>query len=86
MQLLAEISFKWQNMIDAQGPMRAIVGMGIVFTALAFISAFIAVLPYLVGSEANPPKTPSSTPRTDTDDSALAAAIGFVLHAEKENK
>lgn len=86
MHLLAEISFNWQNMIDAEGPMQAVVGMSIVFLALAVISLFIAVLPYLLRAEKEAASTAAAPRSAAGDEAAIAAAIGFVLHTEKENK
>ena len=86
-------SFDMQNIIDAQGLNLSITGMTIVFTALTLISIAIALLPKVLqllagilpaagghhGQPAAAPTKPAvSTPATD--DHAIVAAIGYVLH------
>jgi len=71
------------------GPVVAIVGLMIVFTALIILSLFIAALPYLlqqlsvIWPEVSEPSGRHGHPESQVaDDSSVLAAIGFVLHTE----
>ena len=72
----------------AQGLDLAFAGMSIVFTALVLVSVFIAVLPRILAA-INPyiPPAQLHTQNQDkeTDATAIAAAIGFALHARRQN-
>lgn len=84
-------SFDMQNVIDAQGVALSIAGMAIVFTALTLISIAIVLLPKVLQRlagilpaahhgqlTARPAK--AAAPAPTTDDTAIVAAIGYVLH------
>ena len=72
----------------AQGLDLAFVGMSIVFTALVLVSVFIAVLPRILAA-INPYIPPAQlhtqSQDKETDAAAIAAAIGFALHARRQN-
>ena len=70
----------------AQGLDLAFVGMSIVFTALVLVSVFIVVLPRIL-AVINPyiPPAQLHTQDKETDATAIAAAIGFALHAHRQN-
>ena len=71
-----------------QGLDLAFAGMSIVFTALVLVSVFIAVLPRILAA-INPYIPPAQlhtqSQDKETDDDAIAAAIGFALHARRQN-
>jgi Na+-transporting methylmalonyl-CoA/oxaloacetate decarboxylase gamma subunit len=73
----------------ANGLVVALVGLMIVFSALIFISLFIAALPHLLNKlaviwpEVDEPVTHHAHHESQVaDDNAVLAAIGFVLHTE----
>ena len=72
----------------AQGLDLAFVGMSIVFTALVLVSVFIVVLPRILAA-INPYIPPAQlhtqSQDKETDAAAIAAAIGFALHARRQN-
>lgn len=73
----------------AQGLDLAFVGMSIVFTALVLVSVFIVVLPRILAA-INPYIPPAqlhtqSHSKENDDAPAIAAAIGFALHARRQN-
>jgi len=85
------LHFSIQNITDGQGIELAIAGMLIVFTVLVLISMFIALLPKILRVVAQKyperethPATP--VPLGSTDDEAVLAAIGYVLHARIQGK
>jgi Na+-transporting methylmalonyl-CoA/oxaloacetate decarboxylase gamma subunit len=73
----------------ANGPVIAIVGLMIVFSALIMLSLFIAALPYLlqqlsvIWPEVNESAGHHGHPESHVaEDGSVLAAIGFVLHTE----
>tara|TARA_B110000495_G_C23000500_1_gene590376 strand:+ start:673 stop:1041 length:369 start_codon:yes stop_codon:yes gene_type:complete len=73
----------------ANGLVVALVGLMIVFSALIFISLFIAALPHLLNKlaviwpEVDEPVAHHAHHESQVaDDNAVLAAIGFVLHTE----
>lgn len=85
------MNFSMQNVIDGQGLEITIVGITIVFSALAMISLFIAALPrvltvldpYLPAAahehgHASPAVPPSG------EDERIVAAIGLALHHRQQ--
>ena len=87
----------FQNVLDADGIGIAITGMSIVFAGLVLISLFIASLPRLLGKvekevarkrAAKIARKEDRRPKTITDpiqlSDELRAAIGYVIHMEKE--
>jgi Na+-transporting methylmalonyl-CoA/oxaloacetate decarboxylase gamma subunit len=72
-----------QNVLNVQGFTVSIVGMLIVFTALSFISIFIALLPKMlvVLAKVFPEEHHHAVQKkkTSDDDDKLLAAIGFGL-------
>ena len=86
---MIEINLSVQNILDGHGIEIAIIGMLVVFTALALISAFISLLPYVlrVVNFIYPVKASSVLPeRSDTLNDEVLAAIGSVLHAAEIGK
>lgn len=77
-----------QNIVDNNGSSLAIVGMGIVFFALAFIALIIAVLPYFLKllDKIVPEKhvEPKVRVRTSSDDGAVIAAIASAIYKKKQ--
>lgn len=88
------MNFSYQNIIDGNGYEITLIGMLIVFLGLAFTSAFIALLPRLLGV-----KMPAGEKKPDDkatkgkqmpataslpDDELQAAAIAIALHLELE--
>ena len=77
----------WENVARYDGVPIAIAGIVVVFTVLLFISCFIAMLPRVLklipfaDSDRDPGQSASS-PRSQSGDAAIAAAIGFALHLE----
>ena len=72
----------------AQGLDLAFVGMSIVFTALVLVSIFIAVLPKILAAihpYIPPAQLHTQSHSRETDAPAIAAAIGFALHARRQN-
>ena len=72
----------------AQGLDLAFVGMSIVFTALVLVSIFIVVLPRIlavINPYIPPAQLHTQSPDKETDATAIAAAIGFALHARRQN-
>ena len=83
-------SFSYQNIIAGDGFELAFAGMTIVFTALVLVSIFIAVLPkVLVVLNRLIPEvhhhTAAPQQREASDETAVAAAIGFALHTQKQS-
>ena len=84
-------SFSYQNIIAGDGFELAFAGMTIVFTALVLVSIFIAVLPkVLVVLNRLIPEvhhhTAAPQQREASDETAVAAAIGFGLHTRKQSR
>jgi Na+-transporting methylmalonyl-CoA/oxaloacetate decarboxylase gamma subunit len=81
-----ELSFSYQNIIDGQGFSLAFAGMTIVFTALILVSAFTALLPKIlkVVNRRIPEVQHHPQKRKGSDEAAVAAAIGFALHARRQ--
>ena len=72
----------------AQGLDLAFVGMSIVFTALVLVSVFIVVLPRIlavINPYIPPAQLHTQSQDKETDAAAIAAAIGFALHARRQN-
>ena len=72
----------------AQGLDLAFAGMSIVFTALVLVSVFIAVLPRIlavINPYIPPAQLHTQSQSNETDTAAIAAAIGFALHARRQN-
>lgn len=90
MIVFAEIGF--DNIQRANGIGIAITGMLIVFTALVLISTFIALLPRVLNKlaallpEEHEPVHTSTPPPIAADDAAVVAAIGYVLHLERQKR
>ena len=95
LQLLAQSDFELPeppgteiaNLVD--GAVIALVGLMIVFSALIFITLFIAALPHILKQLSTiwpevdePVGHPSHSDSLVADDAAVLAAIGFVLHTE----
>ena len=81
--------FRWANVSEGNAIAIAITGMLIVFTALALISVFIAVLPKLLSAiETYLPavkdhhRAPTTAESPPSDEEKIVAAIGHVLHTE----
>lgn len=89
---MQNLNFSTQNIAAGQGVELAIAGMLIVFTVLLLITVFIALLPRGLAvlarkypereilHAAPDPAGPS------TDNEAVLAAIGYVLHARMQGK
>ena len=81
-----KLSFSYQNIVAGQGFELVFAGMTIVFTALVLVSVFVTLLPRIL-SVINPlfPETQLHTePQTKkSDESEIAAAIGFALHVHQ---
>ena len=72
----------------AQGIDLALVGMGIVFTALVLVSVFIAVLPKVLAAihpYIPPAQLHTQSHSKENDAPAIAAAIGFALHTRRQS-
>jgi hypothetical protein len=86
---MLEINLSIQNILDGSGIEIAIIGMLVVFTALALISAFIVLLPSVlrIVNFIYPIKDSSLLPECSgvLEDEVLAA-IGSVLHAAEIGK
>lgn len=66
----------------------AFAGMSIVFTALVLVSVFIAVLPRILAAihpYIPPAQLHTQSQSKESDAAAIAAAIGFALHARRQN-
>ena len=86
---MIEINLSTQNILDGHGIEIAIIGMIVVFTALALISAFISLLPSVlrIVNLIYPLKGPVALPElSDTPKDEVLAAIGSVLHAAEIGK
>jgi hypothetical protein len=86
---MIEINLSTQNILDAHGIEIAIIGMLVVFTALALISAFISLLPSVlrIVNFIYPLKDPCHlSESSDTPKDEVLAAIGSVLHAAEIGK
>ena len=86
---MIEINLSIQNILDGHGIEIALVGMLVVFTALALISAFIYLLPSVlrVVYLAYPLKDLCSLPDcSDTPNDEVLVAISSVLHAVEIGK
>lgn len=78
----------WQNVVENDGLTIAIAGMVVVFSALAVISLFIALLPsamkqlHRIAPEREDRHAAASPPANPpvTEDESVAAAIGFAMH------
>ncbi len=84
-------SFSYQNIIAGDGFELAFAGMTIVFTALVLVSIFIAVLPKVLGvlNRLIPEvhhHTAAPQQRGASDETVVAAAIGFALHTQKQSR
>ena len=84
--------FRWANVSEGNAIAIAITGMVSVFTALTLISMFIAALPkilsaiepYLPAVEEHH-HTPTTAESLPTDEEKIVAAIGHVLHTERQH-
>ncbi len=86
---MIEINLSIQNVLDGHGIEIAIIGMIVVFTALALISAFISLLPSVlrIVNLIYPLEDPVALPElSDTPKDEVLAAIGSVLHAAEIGK
>lgn len=86
---MIEINLSVQNILDGHGLEISIIGMLVVFTALALISAFISLLPSVlrVVNFIYPVNASSCLPgHSNTPDDEVLAAIGSALHAAKFGK
>jgi Na+-transporting methylmalonyl-CoA/oxaloacetate decarboxylase gamma subunit len=85
-----------QNIRDADGLGIALTGMVIVFSGLALITLFIAILPKALAQLAPylPPEgaghgavaRPPAQAAPAADEGELLAAIGYALHVELESR
>lgn len=87
------MTLSWQNVIEGHGLGITLTGMLVVFSGLAFISLFIALLPRLLdGSRLAwrrrrpdaPAEDAAAGPPGEPSTEELLAIIGLVLHAETE--
>ena len=89
--MFGELTFSFQNILDANGTAIAVTGLSIVFTSLTLITLAIAAMPrILVALERFlPPEhehhhtAPAAKP---ADDELLAVAIGFAMHKQGKAK
>lgn len=83
---MLEINLSIQNILDGQGIEISIIGILVVFTALALISAFISLLPTILRMVnliyPSEEETHALSVSSDTPEDEILAAIGSVLHAE----
>ena len=86
---MERLSFNYHNIVSGQGFELAFAGMIIVFTALVLVALFIALLPKALVvvnrliPEAHPHTAPPPKRQVD-DDTAIAVAVGFALHARQQ--
>ena len=84
------LSFSYHNIVSGQGFELAFAGMTIVFTALVLVTLFIALLPkaLVVVNRLIPEAHLHTAPpqRQSDDDAAIAAAVGFALHARQQTR
>ena len=85
------LSFSYHNIASGQGFELAFAGMIIVFTALVLVTLFIALLPkaLVVVNRLIPEAHLHTAPppqRQSDDDAAIAAAVGFALHARQQTR
>ena len=84
-----EVNLSIQNILDGHGISISIIGMVVVFAALALISIFIALLPAIlriVNKIFPPGEALHSLPRSsDSLENEVIAAIGLALHTEMGN-
>ena len=89
---MQNLNFSIQNITAGQGIELAIAGMLIVFTVLLLITVFIALLPRGLAvlarkyPEREMPHSASDPTGSSTDNKAILAAIGYVLHARMQGK
>jgi oxaloacetate decarboxylase gamma subunit len=92
---MAQLTFDFQKVLDADGIGISMTGMAIVFVALGLISTVIALLPKVLTMLAPflPPETephthlaaaPTAKPAAEND--AVVAAIGFVLLSRRDRQ
>ena len=85
---MERLSFSYQNIVSGQGFELAFAGMTIVFTALVLVTLFIALLPkaLVVVNRLIPEAHLHTAPpqRQRADAAAIAAAVGFALHARQQ--
>jgi Na+-transporting methylmalonyl-CoA/oxaloacetate decarboxylase gamma subunit len=82
--------FRFQNVLDADGISLSIIGMLIVFAALALVSLFIAALPkilerlndYLPAEQTHHGGHGGSSGGELDEEEFIIAALGYVLHRE----
>jgi oxaloacetate decarboxylase gamma subunit len=78
----------WAGVVEGRGVELTIVGMTIVFSALAIISLFIAALPKVLEwldpylPKGHGPDAPTRDEQSTLEEEKVVAAIGFVLHTE----
>lgn len=73
-----------QNIIDGEGFAVSITGMLIVFSALMFISLFIAVLPHILKFVARIfPEASTETNKALEPDESIVAVIAAALYEKK---
>jgi Na+-transporting methylmalonyl-CoA/oxaloacetate decarboxylase gamma subunit len=79
----------WANVLQ-YGLMTAVVGLLIVFAALALITLFISLLPHILHAIHPLPEddevSPAARGRTASAEDELVAAIAFALHTELQRK
>ena len=76
-----------QNIISGNGVAVSIVGMLIVFSALTFITLFIAVMPHVLKLVAKIfPEESAHAPKALEPDESIVAVIATALYAKKYNK
>lgn len=88
--MLAELTFKFQNILDHEGFGVALTGLAIVFTSLALITTAIAAMPKVLGALEGflpPERDHHAAPAAKTsDDEAIAVAIGLAMHTRVGSK
>ncbi|MCA9124258.1 MAG: OadG family protein [Planctomycetaceae bacterium] len=88
--MLAELTFKFQNILDHKGFGVALTGLAIVFTSLALITMAIAAMPKLLAALEGflpPERDHHGAPAAkSSDDAAVAVAIGFAMHTRLNSK
>lgn len=82
---MEKLNLGFQNVIDGNGFIIAVMGMLIVFAALALISLFIAFLPAMLKAlSAVLPEEhhhgPAPSQKKSRDNDAFLAAIGYALY------
>jgi Na+-transporting methylmalonyl-CoA/oxaloacetate decarboxylase gamma subunit len=88
--MLGELTFKFQNILDHHGFGVALTGLAIVFTSLALITLAIAAMPKVLAAlEGVLPaerEHHAALAAKPSNDEALAVAIGFAMHTQAKSK